>query len=51
MGQVVDVARAQGVGMDSFIHRWSDRLFRRDPSTPSGRAAVAGAAAGSGVNR
>ena len=36
MGQVLDVARAQGVGMDSFIHRWSDRLFRRDPSTRPG---------------
>jgi hypothetical protein len=33
MGQVLDVARAQGVGMDSFIHRWSDRLFRRKRST------------------
>jgi hypothetical protein len=25
----VDVMRSQGVGLDSFIHRWVDRLLRR----------------------
>ncbi len=36
-GKVLDVGRSQGVGLDSFIHRWMDRLLRRDPSTrPAG---------------
>ena len=37
LGQVIDVARSQGVGLDSFVHRWVNRALRRDPSTrPAG---------------
>jgi hypothetical protein len=28
----LDVARSLGVGADSFVHRWADRLLRRDPA-------------------
>ena len=30
MAQTVDVLRSQGVGLDSFVHRWVDRVLRRD---------------------
>ncbi len=37
VGQVLDVARSQAVGLDSFVHRWSDRILRRNPATrPAG---------------
>ena len=37
MAQTVDMLRSQGVGLDSFIHRWADRVLRRDPSAaPTG---------------
>jgi hypothetical protein len=29
-GKALDVARSQGVGLDSFVHRWTFRLLRRD---------------------
>jgi hypothetical protein len=35
-GKVLDAARSQGVGLDSFVHRWMSRLLRRDPSTRPG---------------
>jgi len=35
-GKVLDTARSQGVGMDSFVHRWMGRLLRRDVSAPPG---------------
>jgi hypothetical protein len=28
-GEVLDALRSQGVGLDSFVHRWADRLLRR----------------------
>jgi hypothetical protein len=42
-GKVVDTARSQGVGLDSFVHRWMDRLLRRAPSArPDGPALLVG---------
>ena len=38
MGQVLDMARSQGVGMDSFVHRWVDRHHAARPIAPSERA-------------
>jgi hypothetical protein len=35
-GIVLDVGRSQGVGLDAFVHRWMDRLLRRDPSARPG---------------
>ena len=32
----LDVARSLGVGLDSFVHRWVDRLLRRDPAALPG---------------
>ena len=34
--KVLDVVRSLGVGLDSFVHRWVDRLLRRDPASLSG---------------
>lgn len=35
--EVLDAVRAQGVGLDDFCSRWTNRLLRRDPATlPSG---------------
>ena len=31
----VDAVRSQGVGLDGFVHRWVDRLLRRDSSARS----------------
>lgn len=28
-GEAVDAVRSAGVGLDSFVHRWADRIFRR----------------------
>ena len=28
--RTIDVVRSQGVGLDSFVHRWVDRILRRD---------------------
>ena len=43
MGQVIDMARSQGVGLDSFVHRWVDRALRRDASTrPAGPPLLVG---------
>ena len=36
MGQVIDVARSQGVGLDSFVHRWVNRVLRRRGSAYPG---------------
>jgi hypothetical protein len=30
-GKVLDAARGQGVGLDTFVHRWTDRVLRRRP--------------------
>jgi hypothetical protein len=38
-GEVLDSARSAGVGLDSFVHGWVDRLIRRrgsDPPRPAG---------------
>ena len=35
--KVVDVARSQGVGLDSFVQNCMNRLLRRDRSVPVGR--------------
>ena len=35
-GKVLDVVRSLGVGLDAFVHRWVDRLFRRDPASRRG---------------
>jgi len=32
-GEVLDVVRAQGVGLDDFVARWSARILRRKPGT------------------
>jgi hypothetical protein len=34
--KVLDSARSQGVGLDSFVHRWMSRILRRDSSAPVG---------------
>ena len=31
--EVLDSVRSAGVGLDSFVHGWADRLLRRDRST------------------
>jgi hypothetical protein len=31
--EVLDVIRAQGVGLDDFLARWVNRLLRRSPET------------------
>jgi hypothetical protein len=42
-GKVLDAARSQGVGLDSFVHRWMNRLLRRDPSVrPDGPPLLVG---------
>ena len=33
MAQTVDMLRSQGVGLDSFVHRWVDRILRRGPAS------------------
>ena len=35
MAQTVDMLRSQGVGLDSFLHRWVDRILRRGQVEPS----------------
>jgi hypothetical protein len=43
--KALDAARSQGVGLDSFVHRWMDRLLRRVPSAhPGGPALLVGLA-------
>ena len=40
--EVIDSARSAGVGLDSFVHRWVDRILRRHGSPqPSGPALLA----------
>jgi len=36
--KAIDVARSQGVGLDFFVQRWTDRLLRRRPTPPGGPA-------------
>jgi hypothetical protein len=36
VGDALDLLRSVGVGLDLFVHRWVDRLLRRDPSVPPG---------------
>jgi len=31
--EVLDLLRSQGVGLDDFVARWTNRLLRRDPAT------------------
>jgi hypothetical protein len=31
--EVLDVVRSQGVGLDDFVARWTNRILRRDPNT------------------
>jgi hypothetical protein len=31
--EVLDLLRSQGVGLDDFIARWTNRVLRRDPAT------------------
>ena len=39
--EVLDVVRAQGVGLDDFFARWTNRVLRRDPSAlPVGPGAL-----------
>lgn len=33
IAQSLDLVRSQGVGLDSLVHSWMDRLLRRSPST------------------
>jgi hypothetical protein len=40
MSQVVDTVRSQGVGLDGFIHRWIDRILRRDAGAGPGGPAL-----------
>ena len=43
VSEVLDVVRAQGVGLDDFIARWTNRILRRKPGTlPLGPAALVG---------
>ena len=41
MAQTVDVVRSQGVGLDSFVHRWVDRILRRGRTVGTDRPAAA----------
>ena len=36
MGQVVDTVRSQSLGLDNFVHRWVNRVLRRDSAVPPG---------------
>ena len=38
--KAIDVARSQGVGLDFFVQRWTDRLLRRRASPRPGGPAV-----------
>jgi hypothetical protein len=43
--EVLDLLRSQGVGLDDFCARWTNRLLRRDPATlPAGPPLLVGAA-------
>jgi hypothetical protein len=43
--KVLDVARSQGVGLDGWLHRWTNRILRRDPSArPAGPPLLVGVA-------
>ncbi len=33
MTEVLDVVRSQGVGLDDFVARWTNRMLRRDPAS------------------
>ena len=46
MGQVVDVVRSQGVGLDSFVHRWVGPHPAAHGSAHAGRPAAAAPATG-----
>ena len=50
--EVLDLLRSQGVGLDDFIARWTDRLLRRDPgSLPLGPPLLTTAAGPSNPDR
>jgi hypothetical protein len=38
--KAIDTARSQGVGLDFFVQRWTDRLLRRRPNRRPGGPAV-----------
>ena len=41
--EVLDLLRSQGVGLDDFCARWTNRLLRRDPATlPTGPSLLVG---------
>jgi hypothetical protein len=45
--EALDLLRSQGVGLDDFVARWTNRLLRRDPaSLPEGPPLLVGAAVG-----
>ena len=44
--EVLDMVRAQGVGLDDFFARWANRILRRRPGRPPARAADARGPAG-----
>ena len=49
--EVLDVIRAQGVGLDDFCARWTNRLLRRDPATLRPGPGMPPPAAGAGDRR
>jgi hypothetical protein len=36
VSEAIDGVRSAGVGLDSFVHRWADRVFRRPAGRRSG---------------
>ncbi|HEX4083132.1 MAG TPA: hypothetical protein VHX40_09235 [Acidimicrobiales bacterium] len=45
--EALDLLRSQGVGVDDFVARWTNRLLRRDPaSLPEGPPLLVSAAVG-----
>jgi hypothetical protein len=50
--EALDLVRSQGVGLDDFVARWTNRLLRRDPaSLPDGPLLLVGAPAGGGGSK
>jgi hypothetical protein len=40
MSEAIDTVRSGGVGLDSFVHRWVDRIFRRGTDGHPGRPSL-----------
>ncbi len=50
--EALDLLRSQGVGLDDFVARWTNRLLRRDPATlPDGPLLLVGAPAEAGESK